>query len=106
MGPYFRRTSGWENEGRPASAGRPRERSGSAGDQVGIHSRDELVRNGVRNHRLETLEHRDPVADFAHDDRDRSLERICHRGEDLTRRLLLTALDLAEVPERDAGLAG
>ena len=54
---------------------------------------------------VDALEHRDAVADLAHDGRDRDIERIRHRGEDLARCLFLAPLDLAEVAERDAGAA-
>src|SRR5699024_7025012 len=58
-------------------------RSRLANGEVGIELMDELVGNRVGYDRLETLKYRDPIAHLAHDDRDRRIERLGHRGEDL-----------------------
>ena len=46
------------------------------------------------------------VAHLAHDDGDRGLERLGHRGENLGAGLFLTALDLAEVAQGHARATG
>src|SRR5690606_2536351 len=76
----------------------------SAHREVGVELRDQLVGQRV-GHRGDALDDRQAIAHFAHDHRDRRVERIRHRGEDLGAGFLLAALHLAQVAERDTRTA-
>ena len=85
-----------------AEAGQSR-RAGLASDQIGIQFGDESVGNGVGN-RIDALDDGQAIADLAHDCGYRSLERFGNRGENLARRLFLTALYLTEIPSATLAL--
>ena len=81
----------------------------SARDEVGVELGYKLVRKRVRDvgfgDRVEPLDDGEAVAHLAHDDRDRGLERLRYRRENLRAGLFLAALHLTEVAERNARLA-
>src|SRR5690606_15488526 len=67
-------------------------------------TREQVIRNAVRND-IEPLEYCKAVAHLAHDHGDRSLQSIGHRSENFRTRLFLPALNLTEIPQRNACLA-
>ncbi|OEI67238.1 hypothetical protein Cus16_3139 [Curtobacterium sp. ER1/6] len=75
----------------------------SAHREVVVELGDEVVGQRVGD-RGESLDDRETVSDLTHDGRDRGVECVGHRCEDLGAGLLLTTLHLAEVPESNAGL--
>src|SRR6187431_30223 len=77
----------------------------SAQRELRLYRGDEVVGDDV-GEAVDALEHRDAIADFAHDDGDGDVQGFGHRGEDLARCFLLPALDLAEVAERDTRATG
>src|SRR3954454_13371819 len=77
-------------------------RGRSADREIRVELRNQLVGERVGDSR-DTLDDREAVAHFAHDHRDRRVERVGDRREDLRAGLFLAALHLAQVAEGDTG---